>query len=238
MKKKLVLAITILVIIAGGILFTAKQQVKTSKLNEEEGTSSSKDTVSNNLTDGKNNTGKESTTDKYGYKNLSELPQDYALKQAIEDGCVVITYNRVWNKYKLDNFIENTGINSKDRKEDKIRIVQTTVEGDFTIKDLEYKIKEETYKFGNEDVNKTTYILTEDCTRDKFSAEVDRKITVNEDIPGEFYGIYKEQKDEMIHVVLGLYAIIDYVNEDVPRYENIEVCAYRKSIEDNEVTIN
>ena len=38
-------------------------------------------------------------------------------------------------------------------------------------------------------------------------------------------------------VILGLYAIIDYVNEDVPRYENIEVCAYRKIIEDSEATI-
>jgi len=104
-------------------------------------------------------------------------------------------------------------------------------------KDLEYKIKDETYKLGNEDVNKTTYILTEDNTRDKFSAEADRKITVNEDIPGDVYGIYKKQNDEMIHVVLGLYAIIDYVNEDVPRYENIEVCAYRKIIEDSEATI-
>ena len=26
-------------------------------------------------------------------------------------------------------------------------------------------------------------------------------------------------------------------NEDVPRYENIEVCAYRKIIEDSEATI-
>ena len=108
---------------------------------------------------------------------------------------------------------------------------------DLVIKDLEYKIKDETYKLGNEDVNKTTYILTEDNTRDKFSAEADRKITVNEDIPGDVYGIYKKQNDEMIHVVLGLYAIIDYVNEDVPRYENIEVCAYRKIIEDSEATI-
>ena len=41
----------------------------------------------------------------------------------------------------------------------------------------------------------------------------------------------------MIHVVLGLYAEIDYINEDVPRYENIEVCAYRKIIEDSEATI-
>lgn len=238
MKKKLVLAITILVIIIGGILFTVKQQVKTSKQNEKNSSSNSINSASNNLTDGENNTGKGSSTDKYGYRNLSELPQDYTLEQAIEDRCVVIKYNKVWNKDKLDSFIENTGINSKDRKEDKIRIAQTTVEGDLVIKDLEYKIKDETYKLGNEDVNQTTYILTEDNTRDKFSAEVDRKITVNEDIPGDVYGIYKEKKDEMIHVVLGLYAEIDYINEDVPRYENIEVCAYRKSIEDNEVTIN
>lgn len=70
MKKKLVLAITILVIIIGGILFTVKQQVKTSKQNEKNSSPNSINSASNNLTDGENNTGKESSTDKYGYKNL------------------------------------------------------------------------------------------------------------------------------------------------------------------------
>ena len=233
MKKKLVLAITILVIIIGGILFTVKQQVKTSKQNEKNSSSNSINSASN----GENNTGKGSSTDKYGYRNLSELPQDYTLEQAIEDRCVVITYNKVWNKDKLDSFIENTGINSKDRKEDKIRIAQITVEGDLVIKDLEYKIKDETYKLGNEDVNKTTYILTEDNTRDKFSAEADRKITVNEDIPGDVYGIVEVQREDMIAVVLGLYAIIDYIDSNAKIYEEVEVCEYRKSIEDSKVTI-
>ena len=237
MKKKLVLAITILVIIIGGILFTVKQQVKTSKQNEKNSSSNSINSASNNLTDGENNTGKGSSTDKYGYRNLSELPQDYTLEQAIEDRCVVITYNKVWNKDKLDSFIENTGINSKDRKEDKIRIAQITVEGDLVIKDLEYKIKDETYKLGNEDVNKTTYILTEDNTRDKFSAEADRKITVNEDIPGDVYGIVEVQREDMIALVLGLYAIIDYIDSNAKIYEEVEVCEYRKSIEDSKVTI-
>ena len=238
MKKKLVLAITILVIIVGGILFTVKQQqVKTSKLNEEDSSPNSINSASNSFADGENNAGKGSKTDKYGYRNLSELPQDYTLEQAIKDGCVVITYNKVWNKDKLDSFVENTVINSKDRKEDKIRIVQTTVEGHLVIKDLEYKIKDETYKLGNEDVHETTYILTTDNTRDKFSAEADRKITVNEDIPGDVYGIYKEQKEEMIRVMLGIYAEINYVS-DANVYKEIEVCTYRKRAEENEVTIN
>ena len=86
-------------------------------------------------------------------------------------------------------------------------------------------------------MHETTYILTTDNTRDKFSAEADRKITVNEDIPGDVYGIYKEQKEEMIRVMLGIYAEINYVS-DANVYKEIEVCTYRKRAEENEVTIN
>ena len=41
---------------------------------------------------------------------------------------------------------------------------------------------------------------------------------------------------EKIHDVLGLYAIIDYVNEYVPRYYYIVVCADRKIRDDSEAT--
>ena len=229
MKKKILLiSITLIIIlIAGGMLVVLRHQEENKELNEI-----------NNLvnTESKTFSNSDDETDSYGYKNLSELPQDYTLKQAIQDGCVIITYDKIFNKYKLDNFIENTGINSKNRKEDKIRIVQYTVAGDAIIKDLEYKIKDETYELGNEYVHKTTYVLTTDNTRDKF-AEADRKITVDDDIPGDVYGILKVQQDDKIAVMLGIYAQIDYIDLNVKRYEEIEVCEYRKSIEDNEVTI-
>ena len=151
------------------------------------------------------------------------------MEQAIDDGCVVITYNKIYGKDKLDKFIENTKINSQERKEDKIRIVQFTVEGDLIIKDLEYK-KEERLDDCLE-MDKTGYILTVDNTRDKFSADKDRKITVDEDIPAVFYGIIKEEKDDDIHIVLALYAEIDYVSGDGKIYNEIEVCTYPKRLE-------
>lgn len=225
-KKKLLVIVLVIIVIVGSIFIALNQQAKKQTLNNE-------NTLSN--TESKLNATNE--TDKYGYKDLSELPKDYTIKQAIKDGCVVITNEKVFNKYRLDKFIENTEINAKDRKEDKIRIVQYTIEGDAIIKDLEYKIKDEKYKLGNEYVNKTTYILTTDNTRDKFAAEADRKITVNDDIPGDIYGILKVQREDMIAIVLELYALIDYIDSNVKIYEGIEVCEYRKSIEDSEVTI-
>ena len=139
--------------------------------------------------------------DNYGYTKLEKLPEEYPVHQAKEDGCVIIVYNEIKNKEKLDNFIVNTEINAKERKSDKIRIIQFTAEGDMIIEDLEYNAKNE------------EYILTTDNTRDKFSAEEDRKITVNEDIPGNFYGITKTEENGIITIKLNLYAEILYQNE-------------------------
>ena len=140
--------------------------------------------------------------DNYGYTKLEKLPEEYSVHQAKEDGCVIIVYNEIKNKEKLDNFIVNTEINAKERKSDKIRIIQFTAEGDMIIEDLEYNAKNE------------EYILTTDNTRDKFSAEEDRKITVNEDIPGNFYGITKTEENGIITIKLNLYAEILYQNEN------------------------
>ena len=111
-KKKLLIIVLVIIVIVGSIFIALNQQAKKQTLNNE-------NTLSN--TESKLNATNE--TDKYGYKDLSELPKDYTIKQAIKDGCVVITNEKVFNKYRLDKFIENTEINAKDRKEDKIRIV-------------------------------------------------------------------------------------------------------------------
>ena len=162
---------------------------------------------------------------------LEDLPQDYSLEQAVQDGCVVITYKKVYNKDILDRFIQNTGINSQNRIEDKIRIVQYTVEGDTIITDVEYKIKDETYLLSGEPVNKTTYIVRKDNTRDEFAAESDRIITENDNIPGEIYGITTEENGDMVYVELALYAEINYVDSSIKPYEDIEICAYLKNAE-------
>ena len=222
MKKKIILIIIVLIVItlAGGVYYKINHQGNSKNLSKENDSQNRNEEISTN---------NEPKVDSYGYRSLSELPQDYSLEQAINDGCVVITYNKIYGKDKLDKFIENTGINSKNRKEDKIRIVQFTVEGDLIIKDLEYK-KEERLDDCLE-MDKTGYILTVDNTRDKFSADKDRKITVDEDIPAGFYGIIKEEKEDDIHIVLALYAEIDYVSGDGKIYKEIEVCSYPKRLE-------
>jgi uncharacterized protein YxeA len=222
MKKKIILIIIVLIVItlAGGVYYKINNQENSKNLSKENDSQNRNEEISTN---------NEPKVDSYGYRALSELPQDYSLEQAIDDGCVVITYNKIYGKDKLDKFIENTKINSQERKEDKIRIVQFTVEGDLIIKDLEYK-KEERLD-GCLEMDKTGYILTVDNTRDKFSADEDRKIAVDDDIPAVFYGIIKEEKDDDIHIVLALYAEIDYASDAAKIYKEIEVCTYPKRLE-------
>jgi len=222
MKKKIILIIIVLIVItlAGGVYYKINNQENSKNLSEKNDSQNRNEEISTN---------NEPKVDSYGYRALSELPQDYSLEQAIDDGCVVITYNKIYGKEKLDKFIENTKINSQERKEDKIRIVQFTVEGDLIIKDLEYK-KEERLD-GCLEMDKTGYILTVDNTRDKFSADEDRKIAVDDDIPAVFYGIIKEEKDDDIHIVLALYAEIDYASDAAKIYKEIEVCTYPKRLE-------
>ena len=135
MKKKIILIIIVLIIItlAGGVYYKINHQNNSKNLSKETNLPNRNEEFETN---------NEPKVDSYGYRALSELPQDYSLEQAIDDGCVVITYNKIYGKDKLDKFIENTGKNSQERKEDKIRIVQFTVEGDLIIKDLEYKKEE------------------------------------------------------------------------------------------------
>lgn len=157
--------------------------------------------------------------------------EDYSLEKAIESGYFVIGHNKIYNKDKLDKFIENTSINSKNRIEDSIKIVQYTTEGDPIITELSYKIKDETYLHAGKPVNKTTYILKRDNTRDKWSVKEDRKIITNDDIPGEIYGIKETKDGDIVNVDLVLYAEIEYIDENVKRYEAINICSYPSDAE-------
>lgn len=157
--------------------------------------------------------------------------EDYSLEKAIESGCFVIGHNKIYNKDKLDKFIENTSINSKNRIEDSIKIVQYTTEGDPIITELSYKIKDETYLHAGKPVNKTTYIFKRDNTRDKWSVKEDRKIITNNDIPGEIYGIKETKDGDIVNVDLVLYAEIEYIDEKVKRYEAINICSYPSDAE-------
>ena len=105
--------------------------------------------------------------------------------------------------------------------------MQFTREGDPIVTELSYTNNSKVARFGEN----TSYILKRDNTRDKFSAEEDRKVTVNDDIPGEVYGITEVRDGDTVEVVLVLYAKIEYVDENVKQYENIHVCSYGSNAE-------
>lgn len=160
---------------------------------------------------------------------LENLPKEYSLEQAIKDECFIITNSKIYNKNKLDKFIQNTGVNSQNRKEDTVRIVEYTREGDPIITELSFKIKDETYILSGKPVNKTTYILKRDNTRDKFAEEP--KITVDEDIPGEIYTISLRESSEEIKLSLELTAEINYVSTSSKIYNSIDICSYLPNVE-------
>lgn len=173
------------------------------------------------------NNKKEETNAEKQYVELENLPKEYTLEQAIQDNCFVITHNKIYNKDALNNFIANTAINAKDRKEDSVRIVQTTTEGDLIITDLSYKIKGNDSYYDS--IPSSNYIVKIDNTRDKFSSEQDRKITTYEDFPGSFYGIIEEEKENSIEVKLAVYAEICYASPETKPYEEYFICSYNKN---------
>ncbi len=149
-------------------------------------------------------------------KLLEEIPQEYSMEQAIKDGCVVISYNAVFNKGKLDSFIANTSANNENRQSDFMRIVQYTTEGDAIITDLEYR-------------ENLGYMLTYDNTRDAFGA--DTKVTTYNDIPAEIYSIDLVEDENLINIELTLQGIIDYDSESKKEYNPMTVASYPKEIE-------
>lgn len=160
---------------------------------------------------------------------IENLPKDYSLEQAIKDGCFVITNNKIYNKNRLDEFIQNTEVNAKSRKEDTITIVQYTREGDPIITELSFKIKDETYILSGENVNKTTYILKRDNTRDSHAER--QEIIIDEDIPGEIYTIGLQEGCESVTLSLALVAEIQYVDSNSKIYDSIDICSYLPNAE-------
>ena len=167
------------------------------------------------------------------YENKdSDKKEEYSEEKAIDEGWLVITNDKkIYNKGNLDRFIKNTNINAENRKEDSIKIVQYTREGDPIITELSYKIKDETYLFKGEQVNETTYILKVDNTRDRFAAQSDRKITIDDDIPGQDFGIVEEKSEKEVTIQLALYSIGEYATKDAKQYKTINVCSYPKDSE-------
>lgn len=95
--------------------------------------------------------------------DIRELPEEYSSFDAQQDSCFVIGA-MVHNDHLCGEFMED----HKNKTSSFIRVVQNTVEGDAFLYDILYY--EKTDKL---------YLVT-DRTRDRFSAESDRKIELRE----------------------------------------------------------
>lgn len=96
-------------------------------------------------------------------RDIRELPEEYSSFDAQQDNCFVIGA-MVHNDHLYGEFMED----HKNKTSSFIRVVQNTVEGDAVLYDILYY--EKTDKL---------YLVT-DRTRDRFSAEADRKIELRE----------------------------------------------------------
>ncbi len=190
MKNKILIGIVIFIALTvsiGFVLFSLVRfkENKGSNNNNYNGVEIKNNNISNNEV-GAN------TSNPVDTKNakLEDLPYNYTLEQAIKDGCFTIIPHSVYNKENLDNFIENTKVDSKNRIPDSIRIATTTIEGQLILYDLSYD--------GN------NYILKMDLTRDEYSAKEDRTIKTNSDIPGRFYSVNIKNVDGNVELWLSL----------------------------------
>lgn len=163
-------------------------------------------------------------------KSIKDLPKEIPIEYAVNEGYFVYDGSKdnsiVYNKDVLDRFIINTRVGATNRIADKIRIIVYNYDGFPSIYDLEYKIFEETYiNEEQKEVHKSGYILTTDATRNNI---IPRDIFVNDNIPGQFYGI-KIIEDEGVNVAsisLCLYAEIDYIDPSIEPYKHIEIARY------------
>ena len=140
------------------------------------------------------------------YVDLEELPENYEVEKAVQDGCIVIS-NEVYNVGKLEEGIQNINQNIPD----KIRIMEFTEEGDEIITDVE--------------LTKEGMIqLKVDNTRDKFASIEDRKIT-EKTYSSQEYQIIQEEYKTTKRVYLE--------NKKEEFDSRVYICAYPFKVENN-----
>lgn len=212
MKNKILIGIIIFIALAvtiGLVLFSLGffKDDDTKANNIYNGIETNYNTLNNNEV-GNNVTGNQIDTKN---ASLEELPQNYTIEQAIKDGCFTIMSHAVYNKEYLDDFIEKTKHDAKNRVASSIRIATTTIEGQLILYDLSF--------------DGENYILKRDLTRDEYSANEDRIIETNSDIPENIYTINLKQSEDSVNLELDLVAEINQ-NDNGKIYEDIFIVSY------------
>lgn len=100
----------------------------------------------------------------FGYEALEELPLEYTIEDAIEDGVVVFGYQDSFNLERLKDFV----VKSKLGIPTMVRIGFSTIEGDPIFYDLTRNVTED---------GREWYTLYHDSRRDQFMYEENRVIT-------------------------------------------------------------
>ncbi len=154
------------------------------------------------------------------YLSIDGLPEEYSFEQALYDGCFIITDKQVYNAEILDEFIENTKITNKNRTSDILRIIEYTKEGDMLITDICYQ------RYQNK------YVVVTDNSKDRFVEKSNKKSTIKNDLPGNFYGITKTESEDYIKLELTVYG------EETSEYKNYEIASYLKTAKINETGPN
>ena len=210
MKNKILIGIVIFIALAvavGLVVLSLRGFKDDKKVANYNGVETSYNTVKNN------EVGNIVTENQIDTKNasLEELPQSYTIEQAIKDGCFTIMPHAVYNKEYLDDFIEKTKHDAKNRVASSIRIATTTIEGQLILYDLSF--------------DGENYILKRDLTRDEYSANEDRIIETNSDIPENIYTINLKQSEDSVNLELDLVAEINQ-NDNGKIYEDIFIVSY------------
>ena len=210
MKNKILIGIVIFIALAvavGLVVLSLRGFKDDKKVANYNGVETSYNTVKNNEV---GNNVKENQIDTKN-ASLEELPQSYTIEQAIKDGCFTIMPHAVYNKEYLDDFIEKTKHDAKNRVASSIRIATTTIEGQLILYDLSF--------------DGENYILKRDLTRDEYSANEDRIIETNSDIPENIYTINLKQSEDSVNLELDLVAEINQ-NDNGKIYEDIFIVSY------------
>lgn len=164
----------------------------------------------------KENVGEQNKIEEYYKNNLKSIPKNLPVQEAVKQGFFVYdrVNNKIYNKNVLDRFIKNTEISAVNRIEDEITIVIYSMNEEPTIYNLLY--------------NEDGYVLVKDNSRvyayetQELSENTD--ITVNTDIPKDYYGItITEDKDFSVTIISLIYYPKD-INES--NYKNIEIARY------------